>query len=392
MPNDERTIPPRFLQTALVVGLLGLAVCAAGIFLIPAPTFRGYLVAYQFWLGIALGSLALLMIYHLTGGGWGLLLRRLLESSTRTLPLLALLFLPLLLGLDELYVWTGNAAGEAHPPEGKFEWYLTVPGYIVRAAIYFAVWLGLAWLLNRWSRQQDRTDDPRLAARMATLSGPGLVAFVLTLTLAAVDWVMSLEPHWFSTIFAVVFGVTQLLAALALAIVALYALSSSPPLAQLVSPRYSRDLGNLLLALVMIWIYVVYSQFFLIWIGNLPEEIVWYLPRLSGGWEGLILVVVGLQFALPFLLLLFRGVKQRLGSLAGVGAIILATCLIHLFWQIVPAFPPARLVDHWPDAVGTLVAFLGIGGIWVAVFLHQLGNAPLVAPRDPMLEEVTAHG
>jgi hypothetical protein len=377
--------------TALGTGLLGLAACAAGILLFPSPLFRGYLVAYQFWLGITLGSLALLMIYHLTGGGWGLLLRRLLESSTRTLPLMAILFLPLLPGLDELYVWA-RAAGEGAHPEGKFQWYLTVPGFIVRAVIYFAVWLGLAWFLNRWSREQDQRADPRLTARMATLSGPGLVVFVLTLTLATVDWVMSLQPHWFSTIFAVIFGVAQLLAALALAIVVLYAFSSSPALARLISSRYSRDLGNLLLTFVMVWIYVVYSQFFLIWIGNLPEEIVWYLPRLAGGWEGLLLGVLGLQFALPFLLLLFRGVKQRLWSLAGVGAIILVTYLVNLFWQIVPAFPPAGLLNHWPDAVGTIVGFLGVGGIWVAAFLQQLRNAPLVAPHDPTLEAVTAHG
>lgn len=389
--TDARQSPSWVMWAGLGIGVLGVAACIAGIWLWPGLFFRSYLVAYHFWLGIALGSLAFVMIYHLTGGGWGLLLRRVLESGTRTLPLLGLLFLPLLFGMDYLYEWSRpEAATELHLEE-KIA-YLNMPWFVVRAVLYFLIWIGIAYFLNRWSREHDRTADPSLLARMRTLSAPGLVLYGLAVTFASVDWIMSLQPHWYSTIFGVVYGMAQLLAALAFAIAVLYLLAPYPPFSELISPKYSRDLGNLLLTLVIFWMYVAFSQFFLIWNGNLPEEVIWYLPRIQGGWEWVAGLLVAFQFVLPFLLLLFRGVKNRLRHLARVSVLILVMYLVNLFWQIMPAFPASVFPAHWLEAAGTTVAFLAIGGLWTAMFVWQLGRMPLVPPHDPMRQEVAPHG
>jgi hypothetical protein len=375
-------------QRALVVGAAGLIVCAAVAFFHPAALARSYLVAYNFWLGIGLGSLAIVMIYHLTGGGWGLVVRRLLESATRTLPLLALLFVPLLLGLHRLYSWTNpeQMVGDAVLEHKAI--YLNIPFFFVRAVVYFAVWITLAFFVNRWSRQQDEVSDAGLPRRFQLLSGHGLVLYGLTITFASVDWVMSLEPHWFSTIFAVVFGTGQVLGAFAFAIAALTLLASRPPLRDIVSAAHLQDLGSLLLAFVMVWSYVSFSQFLLIWSGNLPDEISWYLPRFQGGWQWLGVGLVLCQFALPFLLLLSRDIKRNPRALAAIAVFTLVMRFIDLLWEIVPAFPPSDLVGHWLDIAGAVVAAIGVGGVWLAVFLWQLKKLPLVPLHDPVLAEM----
>jgi hypothetical protein len=373
------------------VGVVCLVLCAAGLAIRPDPFFRAYLVAYCYWLGISLGSLAILMVQHLTGGGWGMLIRRVLESATRCLPLLVILFLPIVAGIDTLYPWTRSAAA-ADPVLVHKRVFLSTPSFVGFSAVAFAVWLALAYGLTYWSRRQDETSDPRLAARMRSLSGPGLVLWGLSVTLSAILWVMSLEPHWYSTIFAVVFGIAQALSALALAIVALWLVSSQPPLAALLSTARLRDLGNLLLTLVMLWAYTAFSQFLLIWAGNLKEEIVWYLPRMAHGWQWIAGFLVACQFGLPFALLLFRKVKDQLRHLAVVGMLILVTCFVNLFWQIVPSSPPDGLAAHWLDLLAALLGMAGIGGTWGGVFLGQLKRRPLVPLHDPALGEMTAHG
>jgi hypothetical protein len=265
---------------ALVVGVVFLIVLFAGAFFNRDQFFHSYLIGYIFWIGIALGSLALLMLQHLTGGGWGMVIRRILEAATRTLPLMLILFMPILFGARHIYPWTDRAKmAQAHEAEAlldKVDHYLNLKFFILRAAVYFAIWLVLAYLLSRWSREQDTSTDRAPTKKMRVLSGPGMVLFVLTVSFAAIDWVMSISPAWYSTIFGLLFVASFALSGLAFAIAMVAMLADREPMADVVAPLHFHDLGKLLLALVMLWAYFSYSQFLIIWSGNLPEEIVWY--------------------------------------------------------------------------------------------------------------------
>ena len=386
----------RIRQRALIIGLAGLALCLLSALISPSHTLRAYLVAFNFWLGIALGCLVLLMLQHLTGGIWGLVLRRIFESGARTLGLLALLFLPLLLGLlgtpPLLYEWVGST----DPELLEKTWYLNVPFFLGRAAAYFIIWVMIAFLLYAWSVAQDRgnLNDRRLRL----LSGPGLVLYGGTITFASVDWVMSLEPRWYSTIYPVIFAVGQILEAMAFAIIVLIAISAgergllwrrdvdatpSPTVYdKLLNPIRRRDLGNLLLAFVMMWAYVSFSQFLLIWTANLPEEIPWYVNRTRGGWQWLAWLLVAFQFSLPFLLLLSREIKEDPRRLAAVALLVLVMRYLDVFWWIEPAF--ADGVHFY--VVVHLLALVGLGGIWIWYFLAQLAKLPLLPLNEPTLE------
>jgi len=358
---------------------------------------HSYLVAYLFWLGVGLGCLALLMVQHLTGGAWGLVIRRILEAGTRTLPYLAVFFLPVLFGMHELYSWSRPAEVAADPELAKKVPYLNVTFFMVRAAFYFAVWLGAAFLLNRWSKQQDDTADPRLAGKFQTISGPGLLLYGLTVTFASVDWAMSLEPHWFSTIYGVLFGMGQVLSAMALSVAVLAALASLPPFAGVVSASHFRDLGGMLLAFVMLWAYMALSQFLLIWSGNLPEEIPWYRSRLEGGWKMIGILLIVFHFALPFLLLLSRTVKETPRMLGAVAIVMLVMRMVDMMWMIVPAYSHgsgAKEVEaHFAamDILSSIVALVGLGGIWLWLFFIELRKRPLLPVRDPAFAELTSH-
>jgi hypothetical protein len=372
-------------QRALLAGLIGLALCLLAAVISPSHALRSYLVAFNFWLGIPLGCLALLMLQHLTGGIWGLVLRRIFESAAHTLGLLALLFLPLLLGLlgrpPLLYDWVGST----DPELLEKEWYLNVPFFIARTVIYFLVWLVLAFLLYRWSAEEDQ--GPFNPRRFRLLSGPGLVLYGGTITFASIDWIMSLEPHWYSTIYPVLFAVGQILEGMAFSIVVLVAIGSQSPFEILLGPRRRRDLGNLLLAFVMMWAYLSFSQFLLIWSENLPEEIPWYLRRTRGGWQWLALLLVVFQFCLPFLLLLSREVKEDPRRLAAVALLILVMRYLDVFWWIEPAFADGVSFYVLVD----LAALVGLGGIWIWHFLNQLDKLPLLPLHDPTMAEGLAH-
>jgi hypothetical protein len=375
-------------QRALVVGVVGLALCLLGSLLNSEQFFRSYLLAYLFWISIALGCFALVMLHHLVGGAWGFIIQRLLESGTRTLPLMAVLFVPFLFGLHDLYIW-------ARPEEIAHDeilqhksLYLNIPFFLLRTALYFAAWLGVAYWLNKWSREQDRTAEPSLTRRLQLVSGPGLVLYVLTVTFASIDWVMSLEPHWFSTIYGILFVVGQALTTLAFAITVVALLADHEPLSQVLTPAHFHDLGNLLLAFVMLWAYMAFSQYLIIWSGNLAEEIPWYLHRRAGGWQWLGLFLILFHFVVPFLLLLSRGTKRRLRMLSTVAAAIILMRLVDLFWLVAPAFHQAGLRIHWMD----VVAPIGVGGLWLAVFVWQLKGRPLLPLHDPRLPEVLDHG
>lgn len=377
----------RFQQLALIAGVLGLVVLVIGYFVDHAQFFRSYLFTYAFWIGIPLGSLALLMLQHLTGGGWGMVIRRPLEAATRTLPLMLVLFVPIVLGVHSLYPWTHAEEYELLKKLGKTK-YLNVPFFTGRTLACFAIWFLLAFFLNRWSREQDRTGNKRLAKKMMMLSGPGMVLFVFTVTIVSIDWVMSLDPHWMSTMFGFLFVAAWGVSGLAFVIAMMAVLSKHPPLNKLVAQRHFHDLGKLLLALVMLWTYFAFSQYLIIWSGNLPEEITYYLPRTRGAWGVIAVLVALLHFAFPFLTLLSRSVKRDANKLVFVAALVLFMRLVDFFWMVMPNFTKDRLYLNPLDIVWNVAAAVGIGGLWLAAYFWQLGKMPLVAINDPRYEMV----
>ncbi len=371
-PRDFDTVQRR----GLLAGSGALALCAAGAVADPDQFLRSYLVGYLFWTGIALGSAAILMLHHLVGGGWGHVIRRSLESGMRTLPLMLVLLVPVLLGLRHLYVWAEPEAVAADELLQHKSAYLNVPFFLGRTLFYFLTWFGLVHYLGRWSAEEDGMGPDTRKGRLRKLSGPGLVLYGLTVTFASVDWVMSLEPHWFSTIYGIVFVIGQALEALALAILVVVWLARRPPMAGALRPQHSHDLGNLLLAFVMLWAYVAFSQFLIVWSGNLPEEIPWYLARFHGGWGWVPAFLVAFHFVVPFLLLLSRRNKRQFQILARLALWILIVRFVDTFWVVTPAFHPGELHVHWMD----LLAPAGIGGLWVATFVWQLKRRALLPP------------
>ena len=368
-------------RNSLIVGLVALVIFLIGMIVDHKGFHQAYLFAFTFWLGISVGSLALLMLQHLTSGGWGFVIRRVLEASTRVLPLMAVLFLPILVGAHYLYPWTHHEEAIKLGDKTK---YLNLTFFAIRAIIYLGSWLALAFSLNRWSLAQDRTGDQYYTKRMRMLSGPGMVLLIFTVTFAAVDWYMSLEPEWFSTIYGFIFVAAWAVSALAFVIAAMAVLSKREPLDRIVAPLHFHDHGKLLLALVMLWSYFAFSQFLIIWSGNLPEEIGWYTKRMHGVWGTLIVVVVILHFALPFLLLLSRSLKRDPRKLVIVAAMILVMRVVDLLWMIEPAFSGERFHVSWLHPVG----LIAIGGLWLAMFGRELSRRALIPINDPQYESV----
>lgn len=377
---------------ALLVGVVGAGLCVVGYVVHPAQFFRSYLMGFMFWLGVVLGCLAILMLHHLAGGRWGMVIRRVLEAGTRLLPLMLVLCVPLLFGIPELYAWARPGGVEPHGTAAFRHFYLRVPFFLGRAGFYFAVWLVLGFLLNRWSRQQEQTDDAHVLAscrrRLRLLSGGGLVLYGLTVTFAAVDWLMSLEPQWFSTIYGFMVAIGQFLVAMAFAILATSWLARDEPVAAVASPEIFHDLGNLLLAFVLLWAYIAFAQLLIIWSTDLPEEIHWYLHRAHGGWHWVGMVLLVLHFALPFFLLLSRRIKRRVQLLTAVAAVVFCIHVVDVYWLVMPAFFPGQLHVHWLD----LAVPIGLGGLWLAAFLWQLQRRSLLPWHELRLQEAGQHG
>jgi hypothetical protein len=392
--NDNVETSLKIERLPLQVGGAGavvLAICLSAGYLDRVEFLHSYLIAYLFWLGITLGSLALLMMQHLTGGRWALVIRRILEAGTRTLPLMAVAALPLLVGMKTLYSWA--RPGQDDPVILAKHFYLNPQFFVVRMVFYFAVWLTLAYFLNKWSREEDAGEAGlQLWMRLEGLSGIGLVIYGLTVTFATVDWAMSLEPRWYSTIYGLLFMVAQALSALALAVLVLIWLSDRKPLSQIVRQSHFQDLGSFLLTFVMLWAYLEFSQWLIIWGGNLTDEIPWYIRRLEGVWGSVALLLVILGFFLPFFLLLFRNVKRKTRSLLIVALLILLMRLVDLYWTILPAFGGGKIHLSWMD----VALPLGMGGIWLAYFLWQLQRMPILPVHDPRMEgaaeEAIGHG
>jgi hypothetical protein len=331
------------------------------------------------------------MMQHMTGGQWGLVSRRVCEAATRNLPFVALMFVPVLLGMPRLYEWARpGAAATDHVIQMKAP-YLNVPFFVGRATLFFAVWAAGSWLLNAWSAGQDRgvvAVHPSDTRRFRTISAPGLLIYVVTMTFASVDWIMSLDPHWYSTIFGFILVAGQGLASLALVIAVLAALSHVEPLATYLNPRlHFLDLGKLLLAFVMLWTYFSFSQLLIIWAGNLPEEITFFYTRFRGGWEYISLVILLGHFMLPFMLLLSRDLKRRPHLLAQVAVGVLFMRVVDLIWLVEPMFPHQGFPIHWMD----IALPVGLTGAWTFLFARNLGSRPLLPLNDPFFKEAFAH-
>jgi hypothetical protein len=371
----------RIQSGALVVGGLGGIACLIGLFAARDAFFHAYLVSYMFFLGLGLGSMAILMIQYITGGAWGAVIRRLLESATRTLPLLAVLFLPIALGLGHLYEWA-IPEHVAHDPVLQHKsLYLNVPFFLARAVVYFVAWITTAYFLNRWSLEQDAGADPRLTRKLEMLSRGGLLLYALTMTFAAMDWGMSLEPHWFSTIYGVMFMGGQGLSTFAFVITMAALLAAGPPFSRIITAEQFHDLGKLMLAFVMLWAYFALSQYLIIWSANLPEEIPFYLTRTKGGWEWVALVLVLVHFVMPFLVLLSRDVKRHARAVAVVACVLIAARFVDLFWLLRPALAPEGFSIHWLDPA----AAAAIGGTWMWLFVSQLKTRPVLPLNDPAI-------
>ena len=373
----------RLQKRSLLIGVIVIAVSLILAFLNPVQFFRSYLFAYVFWIGLALGSLAITLLHHLSGGRWGAVIRRVLESGTRTFPLLVLLFLPLIPGIRSLYVWSDPEKVAADPILQQKTMYLNVPFFLGRTALYFVVWLLLAYFLNKWSRQEDQGSSAGLQSRFQFLGGIGLLLYGLTATFASVDWMMSLEPHWFSTIYGLLVITGQVLSAFAFVIAVASVLMKYEPLSEKLTTTLFHDLGKLMFAFVMVWAYLAFSQFLIIWSGNLPEEIPWYKHRLTHGWQLLGLFIVIFHFALPFLLLLSRDLKKNPRLLALVAAGVLFMRIVDLYWMIGPEFHQEGLAVHLLD----ILLPIGMGGIWLAFFFKQFKGWPLLPVNDPNLQE-----
>jgi len=299
---------------------------------------------------------------------------------------MGILFLPVWSGMSYVYDWAQPAKVAADPLLQYKRPYLN-PGFVtVRAIIYFAIWVGLAYLLNKWSREQDETGDPAIEGRLEALSAPGLILWGLAITYASIDWVMSLEPHWFSTIYGMIFMIIGALTAMSFVIFVLRKISGYEPLRDVVTPAQFNDQGNLMLAFVMLWAYLSYSQFLIIWAGNLKEEIPWYQARAFGGWGAVAAVLMVLRFAVPFLLLLQRGVKRRLARLSFVAGMLIVLSLIDVYWLVAPAYEAEPHVH--PSDILTVV---GIGGMWIGAFIWQLKKMPVLPLHDARFTGVMEH-
>jgi hypothetical protein len=363
-------------QRSLVIGAIGAIASVAGAFLAPDSFYSAYLTGFMFWLGLSLGCMAILMMYHLVGGAWGTVIRRILESGMMTLPLMFVLFIPILLNLPKLYFWAWPGLTDPKMVEITHT-YLNFNGILVRYIFYFAVWIGMAYFLNRWSTEQD-TITGQSTLRFRALSSIGLVIYSLTISFAVIDWVMSLQARWISTIYGLLFIAGQALAAFCFCVVIEDILGKRRPMSGYLNDTEVHDHGKFMLAFVMVWAYFNFSQWLIIWAGNLPEEIPWYIRRMNGGWETVGLFLVVFHFAVPFALLLSRQLKRKARTLVWLATWLLFMRIVDIYWHIEPASHPTF---HLSWVFFAIIA--GMGGLWMAYFFHNLKSRPLLAVNAP---------
>lgn len=371
-------------KRGLAVGVVFAVLAVVGAVAQPQAFYQAYLMGYLFWVSIALGSLVTLMIHHLTGGAWTWLIRRPMEAAVRTLPLLLLLFIPIVIGMPYLYKWAVPEIVAADKYLQFKALYLNTPFFIIRTVLYFAIWGGLGYLLAKWSYQQDQSGDALLNQRMRVTSGIGVVLYGLATTFASFDWLMSIDPHWFSSIYGPMFMVGHGLTALSFLLIVLVVFAKHPPLSAVVSQKRYHDLGKWMFALVVLWAYMMFSQFIIIWSGNLPEHIAWYLRRTGADWKVLALILTLFHFAVPFLVLLSRLTKQKAPILIKIAVGLLIMRFVDLFWMIAPDLHGGEFVLHWLD----FVVPVALGGIWLTAFARNLKGRSLVVLHDPRFESL----
>ncbi len=387
----NRWAPPaqigQLRNVAFAVGAIAAVASGIGAFLTPQRFVQSYLVAYLWVLAAPLGALGLMMLHHVSRGAWGVLIRRILEAAARTLPFMAVLFLPVLLRMQDLYIWSDPAiVSEDALLQAKTPW-LNTTFFTIRAGFYFLAWIGLTTVLTRISRSQDRASEGLSAARrLQSISAGGLVLFVVTVSFASFDWLMSLDPHWYSSIYGIYYMIGAVLTALCLTVVISLWLSGRTPMDGALRPLHFHDLGKLMLAFLMLWAYFAVSQLIIIWSGNLPEEVPWYIERTTGMWKWFAHAIILVHFALPFALLLSSDLKADAKRLVGVAGLVLVMRWVDMFWQAAPSMHLHHL--HWLD-VTTAIA---LGGIWTGLFLTQLQGTALIPRNEPFLEEALQHG
>ncbi|MCU1302885.1 MAG: hypothetical protein JWQ87_3169 [Candidatus Sulfotelmatobacter sp.] len=390
-PHLDLTAPEvvrKISQRSLAIGAVFAVISVVLALIRPGEFYRAYLLGFMCWLGVALGSMAILMIRHLTGGGWGTVIRRILGAAMRTLPLLAALFIPVILGIRHLYIWAQPLSNIEDKRlrehlEQITQTYLTWNGFVIRAIFYFAVWNVLSFLLSKWSKETDRPGAPDNSGRFKAVSGPGLILYGFTISFAAIDWVMSLDPSWISTIFGLVILIGEVLSAMAFAVVVERILFNYKPMSEMLTPDFVHDHGKWMLAFTMVWAYFNFSQWLIIWAGNLPSEITFYLRRLNGGWMSIGLVLIFLGFVVPFATLLSRPFKRNIRKLVWLAVWLLVIRYIDLFWIIEPNFSKTLTVT-----IADIVVPIAIGGIWLWYFFRNLAELPLLPAYDPDAHEV----
>lgn len=377
----------RVQRAGWFVGAVALIAAIFGAITSPDKFYQSYLMAYLLVLGLTLGSLGLLMLQHLTGGNWGIIIRRPLEAAAQNIWLVFLMFVPVVLGMNSLYrAWMDPELRKADPLSPLQQWYLTASGFLIRAVLYFAIWFALIWIFNRWSQKQDIDQDDRgLRRSFKLLAGPGIILYVVAMTFASIDWAMSLSPHWASTIYGFIFVAGQAVSAMSLMIAVVVLLSASEPFAGILQKRHLHDLGKLLFAFNMLWAYFDFSQLLIIWSGNLPEEITFYRTRLSGGWGVVAVTVLVFEFAVPFLLLLSEDVKRNPRVISKIALWMIFMRLVDMFWTTRPELS-ARVWPTWLD----IVVPVALIGLWVGFFARNLKQRPLLPLGDPKLEEAIA--
>ena len=387
----EPTTIARLQRLGTVALMAGAIVGGIGVVWQPGQFASSWLIGYMFCLGLTLGCLSMLMTQHMSGGAWGLVTRRIFEAGSRLLPYCILLFIPIIFMLPHLYVWARPEAVRADEMLQQKQSYLNVPFWLIRAAIYFIVWGFCTWSLNAWSAAQDRGEVAVTEAdtrRFRVVSAPGLLLYVFLLGLASVDWLMSLDVHWYSTMFGFIMVAAEGLLGLSFAVAVLAWLTPREPMSSVVRAGDFHDLGKLMLAFVMLWTYFAFSQFLIIWAGNLPDEILFYLVRMRSGWAYVSLIVIIAQFGFPFALLLSATLKRHPKRLARVAWYLVAVRILDLIWIVAPNFNQSG----FPISLANVGIPVALGGLWVILFAGQLKRHALVPFNDPYFRKLMTRG
>jgi hypothetical protein len=377
----------RVERVALIIGIVGLVFGIIGLVVNPSQFFQSYLVAFLYCFGLTGGCLGILMIHYIGGGKWGAAIGDIARSGSSLFWLVAIMFIPVIIGAGYLYPWTNPAVMNADPLLKQKEFWLNLPVWIIRAIIYFAGLILISRTLLRWFQQWDETGDPAVRRRLRNLSGGGVVFVVLAVSFACFDWIMSLEPSWSSTIYGLMISAGFMVSGWAICIFTMTRLRNLWPLRAMLSWENYRDVGSFMLATLIVWGYFSFDQFMLIWIGNLNDEIPWYLVRMSNGWQNVGLYLIIVQFFVCFFMLVQRGTRKNPTALGIVAALLLFGHLVELTMMVEPEFPPNPLVNHWQD----LALFLGLGGIWVMLFTRQLQQRVAVVRPAAIFEEHGEH-